>query len=193
VLEPSDGLAYIGRNLGDASHVYVATGASGNGFTHGTLAGLILTDMIVGRPNPWQSLYDPRRVRLGAALELLRENLNVATQYVSWLLPAEVGSEAEIPPGSGAVLRSGLDRIAVYRDPGGRLHRRNAACPHLGCVVAWNATERTWDCPCHGSRFDCTGRVLTGPASSDLAVPSDAAPDEHDERGFALLGSDRSH
>jgi nitrite reductase/ring-hydroxylating ferredoxin subunit len=177
VLEPSDGLAYIGRNPGDAGNVYVATGASGNGLTHGTLGGLLLTDLIAGRPNPWQSLYDPARVRLGAARTLLRENLNVATQYASWLRPGEVASAAAIAPGTGAVLRSGLDRIAAYRDQDGALHRRKAACPHLGCVVAWNGSERTWDCPCHGSRFDCTGRVIVGPANHDLALVEDESAD----------------
>jgi glycine/D-amino acid oxidase-like deaminating enzyme/nitrite reductase/ring-hydroxylating ferredoxin subunit len=190
VLEPSDGLAYIGRNPGDGRNVFVGTGASGNGLTYGTLAGMLLTDLIAGRPNPWQTLYDPARVRIGGAREMLRENLNVATQYTTWLRPGQVSSESEIAPGSGAVLRVGLDRIAVYRDDDGTLYRRKAACPHLGCVVAWNGSERTWDCPCHGSRFDRTGRVIVGPANRDLA--SVAGEPKRADAGSAQSGTAHS-
>jgi Rieske Fe-S protein len=169
VMEPLDYLGFIGRNPGDHDNVYVATGDSGMGLTHGTIAGMLLSDLILGRQNPWTALYDPSRKLAGTALEFAAENLNVARQYVEWLKPGEVGSAQEIEPGMGAVMRRGIHRIAVYRDDAGALHERSAACPHLGCVVQWNAAGRTWDCPCHGSRFNATGKVLNGPANRDLA------------------------
>ncbi len=168
VMESIDGLAYIGRNPGD-SNVYVATGDSGMGMTHGTIAGLLLSDLIMGRPSPWASLYDPSRQPIKAAGTFLAESLNMAAQYTDWLTPGDVASEQAIPVDGGAVLRDGLHKIAVYRDSNGGLHRCSAVCPHLSCIVAWNPSQKTWDCPCHGSRFDRFGTVLNGPATSDLS------------------------
>jgi glycine/D-amino acid oxidase-like deaminating enzyme/nitrite reductase/ring-hydroxylating ferredoxin subunit len=169
VMEPIDSLAFIGRNPGDR-HTYIATGDSGNGMTHGTIAGLLLTDLIAGRDNPWATLYDPARISLRAAPEFAKENLNVAVQYADLLSPGDVSSPEEIAPGTGAIVREGLKPVAVYRDENGRVHRYSALCPHLGCVVEWNRTEKTWDCPCHGSRFDPHGQVLNGPAVSALGA-----------------------
>jgi glycine/D-amino acid oxidase-like deaminating enzyme/nitrite reductase/ring-hydroxylating ferredoxin subunit len=168
VMETQDGLAFIGRNPMDEENVYVATGDSGMGLTHGTIAGILLTDLIAGRANPWTDLYDPSRIRTGAAAEFVKENLNVALQYASWLTGGEVASVEEIPANSGAVLREGLSKVAVFRDETGELHRRSAVCTHLGCIVAWNPAASTWDCPCHGSRFDPKGKVISGPAKTDL-------------------------
>ena len=168
VMEPIDYLAFIGRNPNDADNVYIATGDSGHGMTHGTIAGMLLSDLILGRENPWSSLYDPARVTLRAAKEFTRENLNVAAQYADWVTPGEVKNEEEVARGCGALLREGAAKIAVFRDESGGLHRRSAVCPHLGCVVAWNGGEKTWDCPCHGSRFDAYGKVVNGPAISNL-------------------------
>lgn len=169
VLETIDGLAFIGRNPLDASNVFVATGDSGQGMTHGIIAGILLTDLIVGRQNPWTSLYDPARKSLLAAKKLLQENINVALQYDSWVTGGGVSSAQEIEFGDGAVVRCGLTKVAVYRDEWGVLHECSAICPHLGGIVEWNHNESTWDCPCHGSRFDKDGHVLCGPANSDLA------------------------
>jgi glycine/D-amino acid oxidase-like deaminating enzyme/nitrite reductase/ring-hydroxylating ferredoxin subunit len=169
VMETQDYLAFIGRNPMDHENIYVVTGDSGMGITHGTIAGMLLSDLILGRTNPWEALYDPSRVRLGAAADFARENSNVALQYTDWLTGGDVASADEIPAGNGAIVRRGLEKIAVYRDPQGRLHERHAACPHLGCVVHWNRAETTWDCPCHGSRFDRYGKVINGPANRDLA------------------------
>jgi glycine/D-amino acid oxidase-like deaminating enzyme/nitrite reductase/ring-hydroxylating ferredoxin subunit len=165
VLEPIDGLAFIGRNPLDAANVYVATGDSGMGMTHGTIAGLLLTDLILGRDNPWAELYDPARRRVGAAGEYTRENANVAGQYADWLADGDGDSPSRIALGSGAVLRTGvLGKAAVYRDSQGALHAHSAVCRHLGCILRWNDFEKTWDCPCHGSRFAVDGTVLQGPA-----------------------------
>jgi glycine/D-amino acid oxidase-like deaminating enzyme/nitrite reductase/ring-hydroxylating ferredoxin subunit len=173
VMEPVDGLAYIGRNPLDSDNVYVATGDSGHGMTHGTIAGILLADLIQGRENEWAEIYDPSRVTksVSSGKEFVRENLNVAAQYTDLLTPGEVGSVEEIRPGEGAVLRRGLSKVAAYRDEQGALHERSAVCTHLGCVVSWNNLEKTWDCPCHGSRFDARdGHVLNGPALNPLAA-----------------------
>lgn len=167
VMEPIDGLAFIGRNLGDR-HTYVATGDSGNGMTHGTIAGMLITDLVEGRDNPWASLYDPGRVTLRTLGRFAVENLNVAAQYIALATGGDVSSAADVTPGSGAILRRGMRKLAVYRDPSGELHQLSAVCPHLGCIVAWNATEQSWDCPCHGSRFTAVGEVVNGPALSNL-------------------------
>lgn len=177
VMETIDGLAFIGRNPFDSANVFVATGDSGVGLTHATIAGLLLTDLILGRGNPWESIYDPSRAPLATAPTFLRENLNVAAQFADWLTEGDADDVDAIAPGHGAIVRRGLRKLAVYRDEGGDLHVLSAVCPHLGCMVAWNDTERGWDCPCHGSRFDCFGRVTNGPANSDLRridSPSDA-------------------
>jgi glycine/D-amino acid oxidase-like deaminating enzyme/nitrite reductase/ring-hydroxylating ferredoxin subunit len=168
VMETQDGLAFIGRNPMDANNVYVATGDSGMGMTHGTIAGILISDLIQGRENPWANLYDPSRIRVGAAGDFLKENLNVAVQYSSWVTPGEVSSLDEITPNTGAVMREGARKVAIFRDEAGEVHRLSAVCTHLGCIVGWNKAASTWDCPCHGSRFDATGRVINGPASKDL-------------------------
>ncbi len=167
VIEPNDYMAFIGRNPGD-DHIYIATGDSGNGMTHGTIAGMLITDLILGRENGWKRLYDPSRISLRAAPEFLKENLNVAAQYRDLVGRGEVKSPDDIPAGSGALIRDGAKIHAVYRDESGTLHPRSALCTHLYCVVDWNDTEKTWDCPCHGSRFDRFGKVVNGPAIEDL-------------------------
>jgi glycine/D-amino acid oxidase-like deaminating enzyme/nitrite reductase/ring-hydroxylating ferredoxin subunit len=168
VMEPVDSLAFIGHNPLDKENVYTVTGDSGNGMTHGTLAGILLTDLILGRNNPWQSLYDPGRVTLRATTEFAKEAVNMAAQYADWVTPSDVSSPDQIEKDSGAVIRRGPLKVAVYRDATGALHERSAVCTHLGCIVQWNSAEKTWDCPCHGSRFDKFGEVINGPANVNL-------------------------
>jgi glycine/D-amino acid oxidase-like deaminating enzyme/nitrite reductase/ring-hydroxylating ferredoxin subunit len=168
VMETIDGLAFIGRNPLDADNIFIATGDSGMGMAHGTIAGILLSELILGRTNPWATLYDPARKTLRAAGNYARETLNMAGQYLDWLKPGEVRSAREIERGCGAVLRRGLNKLAVYRDEDGAVHEMSAVCPHLGCIVQWNDAQRTWDCPCHGSRFDKHGHVINGPSNSDL-------------------------
>jgi glycine/D-amino acid oxidase-like deaminating enzyme/nitrite reductase/ring-hydroxylating ferredoxin subunit len=176
VLEPVDGLAYIGKNPGSDEAIFVATGDSGHGMTHGTIAGLLLGAMLGGRSSPWEKLYDPSRLHMRALGTFAKENINAVGQYTDWLGPADVKDENEIALGSGAVVRRGLHRLAVYRDLDGTLHERSAVCPHLGGVVCWNSVEKSWDCPVHGSRFDPKGHVLCGPANADLAPAADDEP-----------------
>ena len=168
VMESFDGLAFIGRNPGLQDNVYVVTGDTGMGMTHGTIAGMLISDLILERRNPWESLYDPSRKPLRAAGKFVKENANVAAQYVDWLAPGDEVDVEEIAPGSGAVVREGLKKLAMYRDAHGQLHTFSAVCPHLGCIVQWNPTEKTWDCPCHGSRFDKQGTVINGPSNQNL-------------------------
>ncbi|HEX6558984.1 MAG TPA: FAD-dependent oxidoreductase [Longimicrobiales bacterium] len=165
VMEPADYLAWTGRSPG-ATNVFMHSGDSGNGITHGVMAGILLTDMIIGRENPWAKLYDPKRIRPRALPEFAKENLDVALQFADYILPGE--SLDGIQPGDGRVVLRHGKRIAVYRDDQGVLHERSAVCTHLKCIVAWNELEKSWDCPCHGSRFDPYGQVLNGPAINGL-------------------------
>jgi len=168
-------VAYIGRNPGE-KNVYVVTGDSGNGMTHGTIAGMLIVDLIAGRENPWTKLYDPARKTLKSAViaDYIAENTNVAAQLRDYVTPGDEPSADKIKNGGGAILRDGAKKIAAYRDENGALHEFSAVCPHLKCIVRWDGCEKTWDCPCHGSRFDALGRVLNGPAITDLQ-PLDAA------------------
>lgn len=169
VMEPVDGIAFIGRNPLDDDNVFIATGDSGQGMTHGTIAGMLLTDLLQGRKNRWEDLYSPSRITLRALGEYAGENINVASQFTDYLTAGEIKSVDELKRGDGAIMREGLSKLAVFRDEGGAVHKLSAVCPHLGCVVGWNPTEKTWDCPCHGSKFRADGRVYQGPANSDLS------------------------
>jgi glycine/D-amino acid oxidase-like deaminating enzyme/nitrite reductase/ring-hydroxylating ferredoxin subunit len=168
VMETVDGLAFIGHNPLDAANVYIATGDSGMGMTHGTIAGMLLADLIQGKPNSWAELYNPARKPVRSAWTFARENLNVATRYLDWLTSGDVDDAADILPGKGGVVRRGLTKLAVYCDEHGVCHEFSTMCPHLGCVVAWNDIDKTWDCPCHGSRFHADGTVRNGPAAAGL-------------------------
>jgi Rieske Fe-S protein len=138
---------------------------------------MILADAIAGRGNPWAETYDPGRVRMRALGGFAAENLNVARQMTDWVVRGDAADVDQVAPGTGAIVRKGLTPVAVYRDPAGRVYELSAVCPHLGCIVHWNRGERSWDCPCHGSRFEVTGHVLNGPASRDLP-PREHGTDE---------------
>lgn len=169
VMEPVDGLAFIGQNPLDEKSIFIATGFSGTGMTYGTISGMLLTDLIQGRKNEWADLYDPSRVTPAAIREFAEENLNVAARYTELVTPGQVASARNVKRGRGAVLRRGLTKSAIYRDEQGVLNKHSAICPHLGCVVQWNSGEQTWDCPCHGSRYHRDGHVVNGPANHGLA------------------------
>lgn len=168
IVEPVDSLAFIGRGH-NHSHVYIATGDSGNGLTHGTIAGILITDLIMDRKNDWSELYDPRRKTLSTTKNFFEENINTLGQYTDWLTPGEINSVDELIPCSGAILRDGLKKIAVYKDEKGDVYKYSAECPHLEGLVRWNETENSWDCPCHGSRFNKEGKVINGPANKNLS------------------------
>lgn len=168
VMEPSDGPAYLGRNPMDDKNVYIITGDSGNGMTHTTIGAMLVTDLIMGRDNPWVSIYDPARKVMHGISDFVTEQADTLSQYSEWATGGEVESAHEIAAGEGAIVRHGTHKLAIYRDEQGELHALSAKCTHLGCIVHWNSAERSWDCPCHGSRFDVKGQVLHGPAPTAL-------------------------
>lgn len=175
VVETADGLAFIGRNPGERA-VYVVSALSGNGTTYGTVAGMIIADLARGKTHPWAEAFSPLRPKTRGAGEWVRENANAVARYGRYLKPSERPSIDDIPRGSGAVMRRGLRKVAVYRDENGVLSELSAICPHLGGVVCWNPGEKSWDCPVHGSRFSPTGEVLNGPANSNLPPVPETRP-----------------
>lgn len=171
VFEPDDGLAFIGQDPGGKANSLIYTGDSGQGLTHGTVGALILADHILGRPRAYADIYEPSRISLKprTIAETVAEGLDSVAKYADYLTGGEVGDESEIAPGSGAVVRKGLKKVAVYRDAAGNFHRCSAVCTHLGGIVHWNAMEKSWDCPVHGSRFAKEdGRCITSPAITPL-------------------------
>jgi glycine/D-amino acid oxidase-like deaminating enzyme/nitrite reductase/ring-hydroxylating ferredoxin subunit len=166
VQEPADYLGYNGVAPTSGEQVYVITGDSGMGLTNGTLGAMLVTDLIQGKTNPWTDLYHPTRKSING--DLIEENANTSAQYGQLFTGGDVKSVDDIAAGSGGVVREGLHKLAVYRRPDGTVHKCSAICTHLKCVVHWNPVESSWDCPCHGSRFDPGGKVLMGPAVDDL-------------------------
>jgi glycine/D-amino acid oxidase-like deaminating enzyme/nitrite reductase/ring-hydroxylating ferredoxin subunit len=167
VLEPIDGLAYIGKNPGD-DNIYIITGQSGNGITYSTLGALIITDLITGKENSWSKLYNPSRITLKNAGKYLHEAGNMIAQYADWFNAENGKHTSDLQPGEGAIFVSGAKHIAVFRDKENELHTCTAVCPHLGAILQWNADEKTFDCPMHGSRFTGKGNLINGPAIGDL-------------------------
>jgi glycine/D-amino acid oxidase-like deaminating enzyme/nitrite reductase/ring-hydroxylating ferredoxin subunit len=168
ILEPLDYSGFIGRNPG-SKNVYVATGDSGQGITHGVVASLLLSDLIMKGASPWQDLYEPSRKPLSAVQNFIAENATAVKNFAEYITPGELSSIEELTRGQGAIIREGLSKIAAYRDDNGVLYRCSAACTHAGCHVHWNSLEICWDCPCHGSHFAVDGTVLNAPAISALA------------------------
>jgi Rieske Fe-S protein len=154
-----------------SEHVYVATGFSGNGTTFGTIAAMIVSDIVNGIESPWADLYAATRVTpMSSAATFVGENVDFPMHLVSDRLhPPEATSPADIGPGQGKTMRVRGERLAVYRDPQGSLHAVSSVCTHLGSLVKFNDAEKTWDCPCHGSRFGIDGSILDGPATRPLA------------------------
>jgi Rieske Fe-S protein len=169
ILDPIDYSAFIGHNPGN-EHVFVHTGDSGQGLTHGVAGSLLLSKLITGESSPWASFYDPSRVTLSAAKNFVSENVTAVTNLAEYLAPGELKSVDDLKPGKGAIIREGLHKVAAYRDEQGHLHRVSAACTHVGCHLHWNSFERCWDCPCHGSHFAVDGTALNAPAVESLAT-----------------------
>lgn len=167
-LSTLDGVPYIGRYHPAARHVWVATGFGQWGMSGGTGAGLLLTDLITGRDNPAADLYEPNRFDLRSSLTLAEDGAKVGKQYVAGYTRALTGTQDDLAPGQARVARRGTGLVASYRGEDGALREVSALCTHLGCVVAFNNAERTWDCACHGSRFTTDGSVIQGPATRPL-------------------------
>jgi Rieske Fe-S protein len=165
----ADGLPYIG-SVNDKAGIYIAAGFATDGLTYGTLAAMIISDLILGKENPWSRLYDPRRHNpLKSAGRFVKENVHVFMDYLTdWPYRAEARSIAGIAPGEGKTVVLKGEKFAVYRDEAGALHQVSAVCTHMKCIVNWNKEQKSWDCPCHGSRFTVDGQVIEGPAILDL-------------------------
>lgn len=172
--EPADGLPYIGHLPGHPENMYVATGYGGNGMVYSAVAAITLTDIIAGSDSDNIKLFDPNRLKPVAGFSnFVKESADVVGKLINKMLPAEkLPTLSDLAKGEAKIISYEGHHLAVYRDEEGELHAVNAACTHIKCEVAWNAAERTWDCPCHGSRFSYTGEMLTAPARRDLEVVS---------------------
>ena len=166
---PADHVPFVGRLSPASERILVATGFKKWGMSNGSAAGVMLADRIAGRPNPFADFFDTDRVNPRQSIkELVKENANVVKRFVGDRLRTETRSVADLAPGEAAILVEGTERVAVHRDEAGVVHAVSPVCTHLGCTVTWNTAELTWDCPCHGSRFNCDGEVIQGPAVKDL-------------------------
>jgi len=166
----ADGLPYIGQMPGDADGVYCATGFSGNGITLGSLSGIVLRDILLGKETPFEALFKPSRVKpVAGFMEFVKENADVVSQFVGKRFAYEqLEALAGLAPGEGRLADWEGKKVAIYKDEAGKVYALDPVCPHAGCVVDWNNAETSWDCPCHGSRFAPNGALLTGPARKGL-------------------------
>lgn len=167
---PVDGFPYIGKMPLAADGVYCATGYNGNGMMLGSIAGKILSDLVAGKENKYAEIFKPSRIKpIDGFTEFVKENADVAYHFVADRFSfKDTGSLNILQPGTGALLEVDGKKIAAYRDDDGTIHALNPVCKHAGCIVRWNGSEKTWDCPCHGARYDIDGNVLTGPATHNL-------------------------
>ena len=150
--------------------MFVATGYSGNGMIHSAVAAIILSDIILNGKSEFEELFDPNRVKMVAGFSnFMKEAAEVVGKLIGKFIPGEKIEElGELAPGEAKVAKYEGHQLAIYKDENGEIHALNAACTHIKCEVAWNSAEKTWDCPCHGSRFSYTGEMLTAPARKDL-------------------------
>ena len=167
---PADGLPYIGQLPGGDNRIYMATGYNGNGMMFGTLAAKILTDIIIGKDTVYAGLFSPSRVKpIAGFVDFIKENADVAYHFVAdRIFGQDIASLNEIPADSGKIVEYHDQKLAIYKDAAGKVHALNPVCTHAKCIVNFNAAEKSWDCPCHGGRFNINGQVLTGPPRMDL-------------------------
>lgn len=164
-----DKLPYIGKLTPFHHHTYVATGFSLWGMSKGTMAAMLLSDLILGKENPYAQLYDATRATPFLEPDLIKSGIEVAGHWVGDRLQGLLSSSlAEVKEGEGKLLTIDNQKVAAYRDHQGTVHAVSAVCPHLACIVSWNSGKKSWDCPCHGSRFSCDGKVIQGPSVKDL-------------------------
>lgn len=167
---PADGFPYIGQMPDATEGVYCATGFNGNGMMLGTISAKILSDLVTGTPSRYEKIFSPSRIKPVAGFtEFVKENADVAYHFVADRLSIkDTGSLNRLQPGNAKVMEVNGKKVAAYRDPEGHFHILNPVCTHAKCIVNWNAEEKSWDCPCHGARYDIDGKVLTGPATRGL-------------------------
>ncbi|HEY0433008.1 MAG TPA: FAD-dependent oxidoreductase, partial [Chitinophagaceae bacterium] len=168
--ESADGLPYIGHLPGHPGNLFVASGFGGNGITYGNVSALVLRDMIMDRESKYVDLFNPNRIKPVAGFTtFVKHNVDVLKKFIDkWFDREQLTQLAGIAPGEARVIRFDGEKIALYKDQNGELFAVSPICTHMKCSVAWNETELSWDCPCHGSRFSFDGKVLTGPADHDL-------------------------
>lgn len=168
--EPADGLPYIGHLPGHSKNILVATGYGGNGITYSGVAALLLSDIILGKENNYTSLFNPGRVKpIAGFVNFIKQNADVIAQLFGKVIPLEKLHElVELAPGEASVVKYGKQRVAIYKDDRGKVYAINPVCTHMKCIVSWNVVEKSWDCSCHGARYNCNGEVLNGPTSLKL-------------------------
>jgi glycine/D-amino acid oxidase-like deaminating enzyme/nitrite reductase/ring-hydroxylating ferredoxin subunit len=170
--DPVDGLAYIGHLPGHQQNMFVATGYGGIGFNNAHIAAMMLTDIIAGGKSEYEHLFDPNRLKPIAGFQkFVKEGADVTSHLIGGIFSKEkLDSLAELAPGEAKAVKYDGHTVALYKDEKGQLHAVNPSCTHIHCTVAWNAAEKSWDCPCHGARFSYEGVVLNAPARYDLEV-----------------------
>jgi glycine/D-amino acid oxidase-like deaminating enzyme/nitrite reductase/ring-hydroxylating ferredoxin subunit len=180
VLEPMDSLGYIGRNPFDKKNIYIITGDSGNGITHGTIGGLLIPDLIIGKENEWEKIYNPSRLHLLSSGNVwLSEFAGGLSAYLKTKPDGKDQKLTDIPVGEGRVIEIEKEKYGAYCDDDYTLHLVSVTCTHMGCTLKWNNSEKSWDCPCHGSRFTHEGKVLNGPANKNLEYHKEESPVQH--------------
>jgi glycine/D-amino acid oxidase-like deaminating enzyme/nitrite reductase/ring-hydroxylating ferredoxin subunit len=181
VLEPVDSLGFIGRNPWDKDNVYIITGDSGTGMTHCTIGGMLISDLILGKTNPWEEIYNPSRITLKTGDVFFKELMRGVMGLLKGAPEDEkVKHLAEIRNGEAKVLNLSGHKCGAYRDENGEFHIVSAKCTHLKATLNWNADEKSWDCPWHGSRFTCDGQVINGPAINNLPVYQETKEDSNE-------------
>jgi Rieske Fe-S protein len=167
-----DGIPYVGKLTTRSDNLFVATGFGKWGMTNSTAAATILTDLIAKGESPWAPVYNPSRFSLAAAGNLIMQNTNVAIKYISGKLTPAL-KNVQIAVGEAKVINVDGQKVGAYKDENEKLHIVDTTCPHVGCELAWNEAETTWDCPCHGSRFTYEGNLVEGPALNGLNHPEE--------------------
>jgi glycine/D-amino acid oxidase-like deaminating enzyme/nitrite reductase/ring-hydroxylating ferredoxin subunit len=170
--EPADGLPYIGHLPGHPEHIYVATGFGGNGMTYSHIAAETLCSMLLNKESPLIELFNPNRIKpIAGFSNFITHNTGVISNFAGKLFSAEKLPElADLATGEGRIVKYEGEKIGLYKDEYGNLHAVNPVCTHMKCEVTWNGAEHSWDCPCHGARYDCDGKVITGPADLSLEM-----------------------
>lgn len=168
--EPADGLPYIGHLPGHPEHIYVATGFGGNGITYSQVAAILLKQMLQNEESVYTNLFDPNRIKpIAGFVNFIKHNAGVVKEFAGRLFSGEdIVQLAALAPGEGKLVEYENKKIALYKDEDGTLHAASPVCKHLKCEVKWNQAERSWDCPCHGARYNYDGQVITGPSDADL-------------------------
>jgi Rieske Fe-S protein len=165
-----DGAPFIGWSNSSREEAYlVATGFDAWGISNGTVAAMIIADLVAGRDNRWTQVFDATRVKpVAGGGEFIKENASVAAHLIGGYLSPKPKDYDELSPGQAAIMKIDGENVAAFKDEAGCVHAVSAVCTHMGCLVGWNETDRTWDCPCHGSRFELSGEVIHGPATAPL-------------------------